>query len=67
MNADDAPDRTASILAVLLLMAMIGFGATAKHDNPSWNKMISNAKTMLGLHKPDIEKKREKKDDEKKD
>ncbi len=54
----DLPDRTASILAGLLLVAMIGSGVVAKHDNPSWNKMIGNAKTMLGLSKPAITKKK---------
>lgn len=62
-DASDAPDRTASILAGLLIVAMIGFGAVAKHDNPSWNKMIGNAKTLLGLTEPAITKNKEKKAD----
>ncbi len=58
MSTDhDAPDKTAQIIAGLLILAMIGFGAVAKHDNPSWNKMIGNARTVLGLTRPKIEKK----------
>ena len=55
----EGPDRTASILAGLLIVVMIGAGVVAKHDNPSWNKMVGNAKTMLGLSKPTIAKKKD--------
>jgi hypothetical protein len=30
---------------------MVFFGAVAKHDNPSWNKMIAQAKTSFGFTK----------------
>ncbi len=40
------PDRQAAIIAGLLILAMVFFGAMAKHDNPSWNKMVGQAKKM---------------------
>lgn len=37
---NEAPDRTARVLSVLVLAAMIAFSATANRDDEAWKAMI---------------------------
>ncbi len=40
-------DRSAAVIAVLLVVAMVFFGVVSKHDNKNWNKMSGAAKTWV--------------------
>ena len=55
-EAPAVPDRQAAVIAGLLIVAMVFFGAMAKHDNPSWNRMVGQAKTVLGVTAPVLSK-----------
>ncbi len=40
-------DRSAAVIAVLLVAAMVFFGVVSKHDNKNWNKMTGAAKAWI--------------------
>ena len=40
-------DRSAAIIAVLLVVSMVFFGVVSKHDNKNWNKMAGSAKAWV--------------------
>ena len=46
-DPETPPDRTARVLAVLLLAAMIAFSATAQRDDEAWKAMTGMFRAWL--------------------